>query len=488
MEADQDSADSGKDKRITVDPRMFIYAPYVECPSCGKPDFGVLMVSGNGYARRCRSCWHDQHYPLPALQKKLIYLDQPAISNMTKVLDPKSAGHERAIRDDYWLELYKRLDRLAKLQLIVCPDSHFHRDESVVGKDYESMRRLYEHLSGGATFYDHDTITRFEIAGHFEDWLDGTSGYNKPLKAEQVIHGKLNEWQDHFNVSVDMGIREGEIEGLRASRDGGFSALQAVFERWRTETERSLEDWMKEEAAAFGKVHWESYVRHVIRMREVTEGKRKMEPEDLLGPPGGPLIQGMLRELERRGLDFETQLKKMGEYFRSTSILEVPAIRISSLLFASLARMAAHGQRRPPSRGAVTDINAISSILPYVDAMFVDDENARFLTTPPGKDHVGFPARIFSNQSRQEFLDYLESIEANAAPEHLAAVREVYGDDWGSPYLSVLADARKRREAEPPKRKGPSIGETMRRVNEEMAHEEMEAEEPGKDDSSDGRS
>src|SRR5690348_16734239 len=61
---------------FVFDPRVFILPPFRDCPSCGREGtYGVLMISGVRYTRRCRECWHADHYPLPPLEKKVIYLD-----------------------------------------------------------------------------------------------------------------------------------------------------------------------------------------------------------------------------------------------------------------------------------------------------------------------------------------------------------------------------------------------------------------------------
>jgi hypothetical protein len=36
------------------DPRDFIQPPFVKCPQCGGAEFGVLMVHGDNYTRRCQ--------------------------------------------------------------------------------------------------------------------------------------------------------------------------------------------------------------------------------------------------------------------------------------------------------------------------------------------------------------------------------------------------------------------------------------------------
>ncbi|MFH0805233.1 MAG: SEC-C metal-binding domain-containing protein, partial [Patescibacteria group bacterium] len=64
MDADkgQHSQTVQQNRKLVVNPKMFIHTPYIACPVCGKPDFGVLMINSGGYTRRCRSCWHDEHY------------------------------------------------------------------------------------------------------------------------------------------------------------------------------------------------------------------------------------------------------------------------------------------------------------------------------------------------------------------------------------------------------------------------------------------
>jgi uncharacterized Zn finger protein len=88
-------------KTIRIDPKDFISPPYITCPNCEKEDvFGVLMISGNRYTRRCRECWFDESYSLPQLSKTIIYLDQFAISEMMKALNAE-LGKSRKV-DKFW--------------------------------------------------------------------------------------------------------------------------------------------------------------------------------------------------------------------------------------------------------------------------------------------------------------------------------------------------------------------------------------------------
>jgi hypothetical protein len=92
---------------FVFDPRVFILPPFRGCPNCGREDsYGVLMIGGVRYTRRCRECWHSDHYPLPPLNKKVIYLDQMVISHMTKALHPTAAAGREI--DPFWNELFEK--------------------------------------------------------------------------------------------------------------------------------------------------------------------------------------------------------------------------------------------------------------------------------------------------------------------------------------------------------------------------------------------
>lgn len=126
---------------------VFIGPPYQDCPSCGSDRFGRLWVQAQAVVRKCAACGFSARTELPQIQKKLIYLDQFAISNMMKALDQKHPANKQA-RDQGWLSLFERLDRLTKLQLTVCPESPAHEIESSLhGPGFQQLQRLYETLA-----------------------------------------------------------------------------------------------------------------------------------------------------------------------------------------------------------------------------------------------------------------------------------------------------------------------------------------------------
>ena len=84
--------------KFTFDPRIFINPLYIECPNCKNNTFGILSIQEDRYFRRCKNCLYPRAdeksicTPLPNLKKKIIYIDQMAISNMMKALNPSRAA------------------------------------------------------------------------------------------------------------------------------------------------------------------------------------------------------------------------------------------------------------------------------------------------------------------------------------------------------------------------------------------------------------
>ena len=133
------------------DPRDLISPPWRTCPACGKDKFGVSIISGSRLMRRCRDCWHQRDYRLPELRKKIIYLDQFVISNLMKLENPVTQGHATVAADPFWRDLHDLLFQLRHLQMICCPDSGSHEEESRTWRFNAELKKTYEALSGGIT-------------------------------------------------------------------------------------------------------------------------------------------------------------------------------------------------------------------------------------------------------------------------------------------------------------------------------------------------
>ena len=121
------------------------------------------MICNRHYVRRCIDCSFDESLPLPEIKKRIIYLDQFVISNMMKELDPADTNPH-----SFYRPLFEKLDRLSKLQLVVCPESPIQDYESAVDPRYEKFRTVFRQLSHGISFHDATTILHAQIMRAFK--------------------------------------------------------------------------------------------------------------------------------------------------------------------------------------------------------------------------------------------------------------------------------------------------------------------------------
>jgi hypothetical protein len=421
---------------ITIDPRDFIMGPHLKCPKCGVQEFGVLNVSGTQCTRRCRSCFHTGAIQLPAIKKKIVYIDQFAFSNIMKLLSPEAKGHERVATEPLWQGLFQTLDVVRHLQLVACPDSSEHAHESLTSPFYKALKRTYEHFSGGVSFFDSDAVRDVQEAMVAHCWLRKEAPtFN--FDAEKITHGKLHEWSDRVFITVD-GVLPGMVDELRTSRARGHKGLQEVFAQWRQE-KKSFKEVFEAEKGAYCRGLVGAYLADCERGARVSRlAAQGHTPslDDILWSPAALRIIGLQyvfdREVGRQGSP-----AALSEFLRSGALNETPSNIIAASMYASLATKAAAGQKEPPNQGTIADVNTVSTLLPYCDAMFVDNGCRALLQDIPTDFKLPFPCAVFSPNVGAEFIRYLAKIRDSAPPEHLNVVAEVYGPDPLRPAKSI---------------------------------------------------
>jgi len=424
---------------ITIDPKMFINEPFTTCPKCGKESFGVLSIYARHYIRRCRECWHDESYKLPPVSRKVIYLDQFAISEMMKSINPTLKKTNKV--DPFFRKLFEKLDVLNKMQVIICPESTSHFDESFVSSYYPALKRLYEQLAHNFNFYDPETIKRFQILEDFNGWIGLPK---KPIDVGDVLTGTgdLDGWDDRFIISVSLRDQDTSLaEELRKSRDSSSDALIQIFNRWKTEKNRSFGDWYEEETSSFGKSLVQSYLNGLIEYNQLISNKTPLTLNSIgsITSNSSIIMTVIHRKLSEKGFTDEEGMKKSIEYLTSENIKNISYVQISSMLFASLAREASLGREKPPTKGMMNDIEVISCYAPYCDAMFIDNECRRLLNQGIAKLGYKLNTRIFSQDNKDDYLNYLDEIEKSVSEKHLKRVREVYGEKWLTPYVDMFS-------------------------------------------------
>ena len=200
-----------------------------------------------------------------------------------------------------------------------------------------------------------------------------------------------------------------------------------LFNLWQTEKDKTFEDWYEQERSSYGKSIKQIYLGGLFECNIGT-----------LTSNSSIIMTVIHRKLREKGFTDEEGMKKSFEYLVSESLKEIPYVQISSMLFASLAREASLGRKKPPTKGMMNDVETISCCTPYCDAVFIDNECRRLLNHGAAKTGYKLKARIFSQDNKDEFLKYLDEIEKSVSKKHLKKVKEVYGEKWLTPYTDMF--------------------------------------------------
>lgn len=413
----------------------YIKAPYRACPDCGEDAFGVFSIERESYKRKCRACGHTATFELPSVHKKLIYLDQFAVSNILKAAKPELRRNPDRQMDPFWAEVGERLFRLGGMQLVACPPSLIHMTESILDdRIFQEVQRVYNYLAFGTSALSHYHVRALQTGAGFRASLFGSA---EPLAtpASDVVRGQ-DAWSKRWTVLPEVPDDKEAAEFFRTNKKNFSADLNKKFAEWAGEKSVTFEARYEMESRSAGYAI-ETLIGDFVKAEPLlfyttikTYGQILPEiPFDILSPDLRLLLGAVLGVMKEVGLSLEEGAKRLQEFLRSEAAAQLPQNHVSGLMYAALAELAKEGRTRPLSPGMADDIRVISTYLPYFDAAFVDDECRWLLESKKVAARLQYEAKVFSLSNKADFIAYLDRIEAEASAEHLAAVREVYGDD-----------------------------------------------------------
>lgn len=396
-----------------------------------------MTIGNHQYSRRCYLCGITKRYPLPRLQKKVIYLDQFVISNMAKQLSPKPKGAREDKHDKFFLELFEVLDRLCKLQLAVCPESALHLHESVVtGPHFEDLREVYSHLSYEVRMSRAEQVLHCQITQAFQAWIDGVP-LSWPGERHIALDGSLDDWTNWLRFDLNY-VLPGLAPELVAKRNARTKHLHTVCGNWQQMTAFSFKEVFENELRGFGEITINKYLRHLAKFEKAMRGEIPTS-EIAIEEPEAKLMRNLVSMAQRVPNKHGGPLEVIRSFFASKVFRKVPYVKIWCLFWATLARVVRDmNPDHFPSGSLYNDLDVVAAFSPYCDAMFVDNEMENLARQGDLGKCLASGAKIFSLRSKDQFLEYLRGIESTVPQEHLDLVREVYGPDADTPYTTLL--------------------------------------------------
>lgn len=389
--------------------------PMLSCPNCQAREFGVLSIGGNTYMRRCNRCDHAARFDLPPLDKKIIYLDQVAISLLVKV------EHGRA--PEKWLDVRKAIESAQRVEAIVIPYSEFHERESVADKNFaDTLKKLYQHLSMGVSYRLTNQVQQYQIYDALKRFV------KEPLRETSPWHHVLdrdpNVWsEDIFMVMnlpdiVDQGARfqrmKKQIEAKVKDINDDFKNTKATFdEQYSLEVDQSAINI------------WTLFREDRERLMAATTADEMAEVM-LYGSSFADTGRMILDFFKERGYKGEARAQKFTAFLASPEFKTLGYVRIGSALFAGLA-MKVKGGRGLVQANDFIDISAIEYYAPYCDAMFIDNAMCHLITTNPVRDRLGLRTKFFCSKTIDNFIAYLRQFEKEAPATIWEAVEVLHG-------------------------------------------------------------
>jgi hypothetical protein len=421
----------------TFSVRDFIMPPYKTCPKCGRDAFGVLTIDGDRYSRRCRECLHlVDRLPLPKLRKRIIYLDQYVVSNLMKLENPAHQRNDRLKEDPFWVELRDLLMELRRLQLIVCPDSASHVSESRISPFNAELKKMYEHLSGGVTFNSFEAIQTRQIGELARAWSENREPHFA-FAPREVLSEDPNTWGKRYYITFQDNpfVIPDEIKAARAFM---HSTIGRLFRDVWSKEKRTFQEWYDAERKGYQRNIGKAAAQAIQRRQNLVLAFRPgVEPSlSELGtmlPSSAEVlltnVQDIIKFARNGELRTPQEIMAMQKGFAEANrISEAPFVKLQSMMYAGIAMRAAAGQKEPPNEGMTTDVDTVAHLLPYCDAMLMDNDCRALLLNVPKALRSSDVAKVYSMNSRTEFVEYLRTIRQNVTPEHAQALSDLYGD------------------------------------------------------------
>lgn len=382
-----------------------------DCPACGaKESFGnVEIMDGKNVYRGCKSCRYHVNFPLPPLQKKILYLDQFFFSHAFRGNDSRF----KAAAD--------KIARVAALQLVVVPYSSIHEDETHQWERRDELFKFVKATARGHKFSYAPQLEQAQIVKAFSAALKNAP-LEYSLERRDALREDVNKWDGYMRIEV--GKYRGDIELIRRLKTQTIGNLISAFPTWRTDNSSFGEDLILEyEAGA-----QEFISAYLIFASRISRGDMSAIIDS---PVASDVIKTMLQVLPRDE-DYLSRLNKCSEFFVSPHFRATPAMDLSCKIFATLKRMVKEGQFTNEERtrqvlsGFLYDVSHVATYAPYCDAFLMDKTMAEIVARPTVNLEATYGTKVFSLTNWQAFLGWLDALESEMSAEHRAALVEAY--------------------------------------------------------------
>jgi hypothetical protein len=239
---------------------MFELPPFQKCPRCKNVSFGILSVGGNSVTKRCKDCRYSHDEVLPDLDKRVVYLDQFAVSELYKT--KSKTRRPGAPSEQFWQDCYTLANRAYLRQQVIFPASNLHFDETIVWHSPGELRLAHEMFSGETSFENTDAIATLQEWEFAKAYLTGRGPPGLSFNVDEVLLGDRNVWLPVYHISVNTNFSL-FTPGLRNDKAIADDSLKQLAEGW-IKNRPTFDDILRHELASYG-----SAIRYALERNEV---------------------------------------------------------------------------------------------------------------------------------------------------------------------------------------------------------------------------
>lgn len=394
--------------------------PFSACPNCKREDFGLLAAGGTQLTSRCRNCRYSHTERLPNLDKKVVYLDQFAFSALFQI---ETKGRDLGKHQSFWEEAHRLLRRVVLLQQIILPHSDVHHSETVVSPFAKALREYYERFGGDGCLEDSDAVQLSQVLEYAAAFISDREP-SIPFDPSFVLRRDRNRWLEDMHLSVDMDYSQFK-DSTWESVQRVSTAMESLIEQWSKE-KLTFEDALEREQSAFGSSRRDTILSLAEQAEHALAAGDMMAVLNITMHPIHTELSMLRQQFKKAGVEEAELNKAVFDFWDWSRNREQPTAQIFSYLLAALARKVGSGQRKV-TPGFLNDVRAISTYAPFVDAMFLDNECASLLSEAPLQKELQYRAKIFSLNTQDDFLAYLQNIEQETPEEVRNYAARIYG-------------------------------------------------------------
>jgi len=333
-------------------------------------------------------------------RKSILYLDQNFLSSVHK------GGWATA--------LMTKVSALRDLQLLAIPYSSTHIDEADLSGQYrDALVEFIQRVSRGHHFEPYWRVEERQILKAFHRFLDGApAGYQKAER--DALCPSVHDWDEEYSVSVFSAAIGTDRRSL--FKQQGIEELLQALPQWVSNVSTFEEDMNLE---IRGAAQWlgDSFIKAARLMMGDFSALSD-------APINASVGNAMWCVVKAKRADPTA----IGAFLLSQHFAEVPAVQLSARLF-SANKQRLRLSKRPPDptsrqtreklSGFLYDIQHAATYAPYCDGYFTDNDMAKLLKAQRVNVEPDFGCQVFSVDSKDDFLAWLETLRSRMTTEHV---------------------------------------------------------------------